>query len=162
MSVELAALYEAHYTPLLRAAWLLLGDKDMAEEVVQEAFLRMHSARRRVRQPDRAPAYLRSITMNLARGLLRRQEVARRRDRADVLVPAERPDDEAVRSESQRRVVDALRTLPGRQRECVVLRYYLNLSERETAEALGIANGSVKSHTSRALAALESRLEDLR
>lgn len=162
---EVEVLFEAHYTPLLRAAWLLLGDRGGAEEVVQEAFLRLHLAKQRVREPDKAAAYLRSIVLNLARGRLRKQGVAERhagREQGESGFGAGRPDDDVLRQEDRRRVIAALRTLPDRQRECLVLRYYLDLPESEIAAALGISNGSVKTHVHRAMAALESKLEDLR
>ena len=151
----LAELFRDHYTPLLRAAWLLLRDRAAAEDVVQEAFLRMH--RRRLREPDRAAGYLRTTVVNLARGRLRHLAVAERHQ--------ERPSDrsQAVdQGDDRRLVLAALDELPTRQRECMVLRYYLDLSERDIAEALGISTGSVKTHVHRAMTALESSLENVR
>lgn len=160
---ELVALFREHYTPMLRAAWLLLGDRSGSEDVVQEAFLRFHQASGRVREPDRAVSYLRSTVLNLARGRLRRVAVAERHAGTDsgVGMPL-LPDEDAVRADDRRHVVAALRSLPDRQRECLVLRYYLDLPEREIAAALDISAGSVKTHVHRAMGALATALEDLR
>ena len=106
-------------------------------------------------------AYLRSIVCNLARGRIRRWMLERRKQPAPVRDVDVRPD--AAEARHQRDVVAAgLAHLPRRQRECVVLRYWLDLPVRDIAEALGIAEGSVKSHLHRGLAALEDRLEELR
>jgi RNA polymerase sigma-70 factor (sigma-E family) len=152
----LVCLYRAEYRRLVRLACLLLDDRGAGEETVQEAFIRLHRHWARVRD---APAYLRSTVLNLARSRLRRRLVARRHH------PTPRPDAisaeaEALLSEEHRDVIAALRGLPRRQRECLVLRYYLQLSEAEIASTLGISPGSVKSHTHRGLAALASSLED--
>jgi RNA polymerase sigma-70 factor (sigma-E family) len=146
---SIEALFRARYTEMVGLAGLLLGDRGAAEEVVQDAFAKFHLSRHRITDPDREVAYLRSIVCNLARGRLRRRSVERR------LRPA--PRLEVVPA-----VAAGLASLPRRQRECVVLRYWLDLSERDIAATLGIAPGSVKSHLHRGLAALEDRLEELR
>jgi RNA polymerase sigma-70 factor (sigma-E family) len=157
----LAGLYRDHYRDLVRLAALLLGDVATSEEVVQDAFVRVHLARHRDRLRDDAKAlpYLRSAVLNGARSGLRRREV-RRRPLAIVragAVAAE-PERAALAGDEHRRVVAALRRLPARQRECLVLRYYLDLSEAEIAATLGISAGSVKTHASRGIAALASKL----
>jgi RNA polymerase sigma-70 factor (sigma-E family) len=147
---DLATLHQQHYAALVRLA-ALLGDRSVAEEVVQDAFVRVHLAGDRVQEPL---PYLRRAVVNGARSSLRRLRV---RSRAplevvrDVPAPADRQD-----------VMNALRRLPARQRECLVLRYYNDLSEADIAAALGISAGSVKTHTSRGLAALEKTLEGVR
>lgn len=157
----LACLYRSEYGRLVRLAALMLDDRGAAEEVVQEAFVRLSQAWRGLRDERSAPAYLTSTVLNLTRSRLRHRLVARRR------APPSEPDEasaeaRALVSEERREVLTALRSLPRRQRECLVLRYYLELSESEIAVALGISAGSVKSHTHRGLAALASRLDPLR
>jgi RNA polymerase sigma-70 factor (sigma-E family) len=151
----LVSLYRAEYRRLVRLACLLLDDRGTGEETVQEAFIRLHQHWARVRD---APAYLRSTVLNLARSRLRRRLVARRHEPAPGPNAAS-AEAHAVLGEEQREVIAALRRLPRRQRECLVLRYYLDLSEAEIASTLGISAGSVKSHTSRGLAALASRFD---
>ena len=147
-----------HQAVACRVAYVIAGDD--AEDAVQEAFIRMRLAWRRLRDPDRAGAYLRTTVLNLARGRMRRRLVALRRR------PAGGPDasaaeDVAVTRDEHRLVVLALRDLPVRQKECLVLRYYLVLSEAEIAETLGISAGSVKTHVHRGMAALTQALEEL-
>jgi RNA polymerase sigma-70 factor (sigma-E family) len=155
------ALFRARYSEMVGLAGLLLGDRGAAEEVVQDAFAKFHLSRHRITDPDREVAYLRSIVCNLARGRLRRRSVERRLRPAPRLEVVPAPD-VALARHRQETVAAGLASLPRRQRECVVLRYWLDLSERDIAATLGIAAGSVKSHLHRGLAALEGRLEDLR
>jgi len=158
---RLHRLYEAHYQDLVRLACLLLDRTEPAEEVVQDAFVRLFGALDRIEDDAATPAYLRSIVMNGARSQLRRRMVARRHppmaarqaDGADVGV---------VLREDQHEVIDALRTLPERQRACLVLRYYGGCSEAEIAETLGVPRGTVKSNISRAMVAMAARLEGSR
>jgi RNA polymerase sigma-70 factor (sigma-E family) len=156
---ELHDLYQAHYVGLVRLAALVLGSRESAEEVVQDAFVKLDSSWDRIDDPTRTPAYLRSIVMNLARSRLRRRVLARRHRPAG---PSHAPgsDVAAVSRDDQRRVVEALQTLPTRQRQCLVLRYYAELSEAEIAETLGISPGTVKSSTHRAMKSLAQRLEE--
>jgi RNA polymerase sigma-70 factor (sigma-E family) len=158
---ELVDLYREHYRSLVRLAYLLLDDLPASEEAVQDAFVKLHQSWSRVTDPAKRVSYLRSIVMNGARSGLRR----RVRGRRLVLLkpePAESAEASALRSENQREVLTALRTLPDRQRDCLVLRYYLDLSEAAIAETLGISAGSVKTHTHRGMAALERALESTR
>jgi RNA polymerase sigma-70 factor (sigma-E family) len=156
------SLYAAHYRSLVRMAALLLRDSGEAEEVVQDAFVAMHDAWRRLRDADRALAYLRQSVVNRARSALRRRAVRERHatepdgERHRHLPSAE---SEAMRAEDRRAIVEALRTLPERQREAIVLRYYADLSEADTASAMRVSRGAVKSHTSRGMAALRTSLE---
>lgn len=158
--VDLDGLFRAHATPLLRLAVVLTGDRDLAEDLVQEAFVRLQRS-------GSTPAlgagltYLRRTVINLSHGHHRRLRVVRsqRIEPAHSGVAAEV---DAVRREGQRQVADAVRRLPARQRDCIVLRFYAELSDTEIADALGISSGSVKTHLHRARAALANTLEALR
>jgi RNA polymerase sigma-70 factor (sigma-E family) len=151
-------IYAAHYRSLVRLAALLLHDVDTAEEVVQDAFIAMHGAWKRMRDPDRALAYLRQSVVNRSRSALRHRKVELK------YAPAPMPDAAsaeygAMGALEHQSVIAALRRLPERQREVLVLRYYLDLSEAEIADAIGISRGAVKSHASRGMAALRTSLE---
>jgi RNA polymerase sigma-70 factor (sigma-E family) len=153
------ALFDAHYAGLCRLATLLLDDPGQAEEAVQEAFLRTFVGWRRLRHPERAHAYLRAAVVNQCRSRGRRRTTEQRGNRAiwsgvteDVgWIDVERTGDVLA-------VLDAVRSLPTRQREAVALRYYGDLSEAEVAQALGCSVGTVKSQLSKARATLAKRL----
>jgi len=159
--LDLEAVYRSEYRSLVRLAALLLDDVATCEEVVQDAFVRTWHRPPLLRDPDRLSAYLRSAVLNRARSQLRRRAV-RRRHLAPVPEPSEGAESTAMAHDPDRAVLAALRALPDRQREVLVLRYYLDLSEAEIAATLGISAGSVKTHAHRGLAALAERLEDLR
>ena len=154
----LTTLYVEHYRSLVRLAAFLLDDVGTSEEVVQDAYVKMLGAWKRIEDPEKAAAYLRSTVLNLARSKLRRRLVVRKHQP----VP---PDDAAsaehdvIAHENQREVVAALRRLPPRQREAIVLRYYADLSEAEIAAAMSCSPGTVKSHIHRGKAALAELLE---
>lgn len=157
-------LYAAHYTRLVRLAALLVRNSGEAEEIVQDAFVVMHGRWRRLREPEKALAYLRRSVVNGARSIQRRHQVADRHLAAQP--PAHRqtePSAEqgALAAEARSHVLSALDQLPQRQREVLVLRYYSDLSERDIAEALQISHGAVKSHASRGIATLRTTLEEL-
>jgi RNA polymerase sigma-70 factor (sigma-E family) len=154
----LTALYSAHYRRLVRLASFLLKDSGQAEEVVQDAFVAVHGSWRRLRDPERAEAYLRQAVVNRCRSGLRHRQVEERY--AHRFVP-DAAVDTANGTLDRRGVIDALRALPPRQREVLVLRYYGDLSEAQIAQTLGISAGAVKSHASRGMAALRSTLEQL-
>ncbi|HVF06710.1 MAG TPA: SigE family RNA polymerase sigma factor [Frankiaceae bacterium] len=147
-----ATLFAAHATELTRVAYLVVGDRWVAEEIVQEAFLRVWRSRRRLRDVDAAPAYLRRAVVNLARSRVRRLVLERRHARADR--------DAAPESASWVDLRRAVAALPPRRRACVVLRYFADLSEAETAQTLGVSVGTVKSQTSKALRQLQGVLGD--
>lgn len=154
------ALYSVHYRSLVRLATLLVRDLAVAEEVVQEAFVAMHGAWRRLRDPEKALAYLRRSVVNGSRSVLRRRAVEEKH------APKATPDypsaeHGAMGALERSAVINALRDLPTRQREALVLRYYADLSEAEIADSMGISRGAVKSHTSRGMTALRSALEHL-
>lgn len=151
-------LYREHRWSLVRLASLLLHDPSEAEVVVQDAFVQTHLAWARLRASDKALPYLRSAVLNGARSRLRHQKVVARFEPARP-ASAESPEAVVIAGDDRRQVMKALRSLPDRQRECLVLRYYLDLSEAEIAATLGISTGSVKTHAHRGLAALAARLE---
>jgi RNA polymerase sigma-70 factor (sigma-E family) len=155
---EVTALYRAHALSLTRLAFVMLGDRAAAEDVVQEAFLGLYRRWDELRDPARAPGYLRRSVLNGCRTLLRSRT---RRDGRPVAEPAwESAEATALVGEEHRQLLLAIRELPPRQREAVVLRFYLDLSEEQTARSMGIRRGTVKSATSRALAALGQRLQE--
>jgi RNA polymerase sigma-70 factor (sigma-E family) len=156
-------LFAAHYRQLVRLAALLLADRSTAEELVQDAYVRLHQHWGRLRDPDRAVGYLRTSVVNAARSAQRHRGVAERY-LARWRPPPDEPSAEsgALGVLEHERVITALRALPARQREALVLRYYLDLSEREIADAMGISRGAVKSHAARGLAALRTTLEGVR
>jgi RNA polymerase sigma-70 factor (sigma-E family) len=151
-------LYAAHYGSLVRLAALLLHDTAVAEEVVQDSFVAMHGAWRRLSDPERALAYLRQSVVNRSRSALRRRAVAQRNAPPPAPAPAS-AEQGALLALEHAAVLAALRRLPQRQREVLVLRYYADLSEAEIADAIGVSRGAVKSHASRAMAALRAELE---
>jgi RNA polymerase sigma factor (sigma-70 family) len=157
---DLEALFRAHATPLLRLAVALTGDPGVAEELVQDAFV----ALARQARPPRAGAelaYLRRTVVNLSHGRHRHLAVVRRSPEQTLpSIPA--AETGAARRDVQRRVADAVRALPARQRDCMVLRCYAEATDVEIADALGISAGSVKTHLHRARATLARLLEDLR
>lgn len=153
----ITALYVAHQRSLVRLATLLLRDAMVAEEVVQDAFVAVHDRWRRLREPDDAVAYLRQSVVNRCRSVQRRRVVALKHlPQAAPDAPA--ADADVVAHERRGEVLAALRELPTRQREVLVLRYYLDLSEADIATTLGISRGAVKSHASRGSARLREIL----
>ncbi len=152
-------LYAAHYAPLVRLASLLVRHSGEAEEIVQDAFVAMHGKWRGLREPENAVGYLRRSIVNRARSAHRHHAVADKHLPRQAQVEAS-AEDHALTTESRAVVMAALDTLPTRQREVLVLRYYSDLSEADIATTLGISRGAVKSHASRGLSALRTRLED--
>jgi RNA polymerase sigma factor (sigma-70 family) len=150
-------LFHAEGRSLVRLARLFVDDRNAAEDLVQEAFLRLARHAHRLDDIERAPAYLRSIVLNLARDHNRRGLVSLRHHPTAV-VDQSAPDDLLVRSEDHRRVLDAVRSLPVRQRDCVTLRYFTELGIDSIASNLGLSANSVKTHLQRGLANLERAL----
>jgi RNA polymerase sigma-70 factor (sigma-E family) len=157
---EVTGLYEAHALSLIRLAYVMLGDRPAAEDVVQEAFLGLYKRWDRLRDTASAPGYLRTSVLNGCRMVLRSR--ARREDRAVGEPPWESAEATALMGEEHRHLLQAIRGLPPRQREALLLRYYLDLSEEEIARSMGVRRGTVKSATSRALAALGQRMQEYR
>ncbi|MGI8449557.1 MAG: SigE family RNA polymerase sigma factor [Streptosporangiaceae bacterium] len=155
------ALYEAHAVGLIRLAVIMLGDRAAAEDVVQKAFCGLYRRWGQLAEPDKAQSYVRAATLNGCRSELRQRIRAQRRggpapDAADT-ASAEQT---ALLGEEHQQVLTALRRLPERQREALVLRFYLDQTEPEIAVSMGISPGTVKSTTSRALAALGRLLQE--
>ena len=152
------AIYSEHYRSLVRLAAFLVRDTATAEEVVQDSFVAMHGAWRRLRDTDKALSYLRQSVVNRSRSVLRHRMVV---DKNTPKPPPDMPSAEhgAIIQLERSAVVSALRGLPDRQREALVLRYYGDLSEAQIASTMGISRGAVKSHTARAMSALRAVLE---
>jgi RNA polymerase sigma-70 factor (sigma-E family) len=154
----LTELYLGEYRSLVRLAVLLLHDVPTAEDVVQETFIAMAAGWGRLRDREKALSYMRRAVVNRSRSVLRRRTVA------DKNAPQHVPDEPsaeagAITMLERSAVINALRGLPVRQREALVLRYYAGLSEAEIAQAMGISKGAVKTHASRGIHALKSVLE---
>jgi RNA polymerase sigma-70 factor (sigma-E family) len=144
-------LFHGHFVTMTRLAAMLGADDP--EDVAQEAFVRLHRRRRTLRDPHAAIGYLRTTVVNLSRSRVRHLAVVRRNS------PGPSPDTEsaehlAVRREDARELVAALAKLSTRHREALVLRYWLDLSEAEMADAMGVSRGTVKAHVSRGLDSL--------
>jgi RNA polymerase sigma factor (sigma-70 family) len=156
-------LFHEEGRSLVRLARLFVDDRNAAEDLVQEAFLRLARHAHRIDDIDKAPAYLRSIVLNLARDHNRRGLVSLRHHASTAVdqpgrerhAPTASIDDEIVRSEEHRRVLEAVRSLPIRQRDCVTLRYFTEQGVDAIADTLGVSPNSVKTHLKRGLANLE-------
>lgn len=154
-------LFHEEGASLVRLVRLFVDDRNAAEDLVQEGFIRLARHAHRLQDERKAAAYLRSIVLNLARDENRRGLVSLRHH-----VPADdtaaTAEDEVVLRDDQQQVIDALRDLPLRQRDCIVLRHYYELGIAEIAENLGISANSVKTHLRRGMVTLERLLEDTR
>jgi RNA polymerase sigma factor (sigma-70 family) len=177
------ALYRAHALGLIRLAHIMLGDRPAAEDVVQEAFCGLYRRWAKLSDPDRALPYVRSSVLNGCRSVLRKT-IAQR----SWGPPRETGDDTAgdgaaggaagggaagsaaagsaeaavLAGEDAQEVMRAVRRLPRRQREALVLRFYLDLTDAEIARDMGISPGTVRSYVHRALATLARTLEGTR
>ena len=150
------SLFQSEAASLVRLTRLFVDDRNAAEDLVQEAFIRLARNAHRLEDLQKAPAYLRSIALNLARDHNRRGLVSLRHH-----LPSDEQaavEDQIELREDQQRVIDALRELPHRQRDCIVLRYYDELSIDDIAETLGISRNSVKTHLGRGMTSLERLL----
>jgi RNA polymerase sigma-70 factor (sigma-E family) len=151
-------MYRDHYRGLVRLAWLLVQDVTTAEDVVQESFVAMHTAWRRLRDGDRALAYLRHFVVDRSRSVRRRRALAGRKAfQPGPDMPS--ADLSALPSLEHAAVLRALRSLPARQREALALTYYGNLPEAEVASAMGVSQGALEGHMARAIAALRVVVE---
>lgn len=156
--LAITAMYDTEYRSLVRMSAVLLGDVASAEEIVQDSFIAVHAAWRGLRDIDKGVHYLRRTVQNRSRSLLRHRVVVDKHMRAsEPDMPS--AEQAAIMRLQRAAVVAALRTLPTRQREALVLRFYLDLSEEQVAAAMQISQGAVKSHTARGKAALRSLLE---
>jgi len=158
-SQQITALYQAHALGLVRLAFVMTGDRPTAEDLVQDAFLGLHRRWDALVDPGKALSYVRSCVLNGCREI-HRVKYRKAKFRLDPPEDIESAEDIAILGEANRAVLAAIRRLPARQREAVVLRYYLEMSEDQAARAMGVARGTVKSATSRGLAALARMLEE--
>ncbi|HJT37356.1 MAG TPA: SigE family RNA polymerase sigma factor [Actinomycetota bacterium] len=153
---RIGELYLGHADSAARLAYLLTGDRDLAEDLVQDAFVRLAGRLVHLRDPNAFEAYLRKTVVNLANSYFRRRRIERayemrlRQTRPDVVHGGGIEDREAL--------ARALRDLPSRQRTAIVLRFYEDLSEAQTAEIIGCRPGTVKSLVSRGLDALRIKI----
>lgn len=160
-SGAISQLFVTHHRRLVGLASLLVDDRETAEDVVQEAFAGLYARWALLRDPDAAVAYLNRTVVNGGRGQLRhrqrgRMNLTRMTPRSEELDSAERV---AVEHDEAALLWQAIADLPWRQRQVLVLRYYLDQSEAEIASTLGVSAGSVKKHASRGLATLAARWE---
>jgi RNA polymerase sigma-70 factor (sigma-E family) len=154
---HVTALYQAHALSLARLALLMLGDSAAAQDVVQDAFLGLYRRWDKLADLGAAPAYLRSSVLNGCRTMLKQRSRVPFRAADELLESAEAA---LIHTEERRAVLAAVRRLPARQREALVLRYYLDMSEDQAAQAMGVSRGTVKSATSRAVAAVGRMLKE--
>jgi RNA polymerase sigma-70 factor (sigma-E family) len=151
-------LFHLHYRRLVGLAALMVDDRETAEEVVQDAFEELYRHWGRLRDPAAAIGYLNRTVVNGSRSTLRRRRTVRAYDLPEAgLAPS--AESSGVAGGQRQVLMQALRELPRRQREVLVLRYFLDLSEEQIADWLGVSKGSVKQHASRATAALHKRME---
>ena len=143
-----ASFYRAEYERFVRLAYLIVGTREQAEEIVQDSFVRLHGRWSRVESPS---AYLRTSVVNGCRDTVRRR--IRWRAREPVLAtPTECTD-------APDELFDALATLSPQQRAVIVLRFYGGMQEAEIAEAVGIKVGTVKSTIHRSIELLRKEIE---
>ena len=165
VSVDVESLYRTHRRELVALARIVSGSSSVAEEAVQEVFVSLHRRRPSI-EMGRELAYLRSATLLHLRGGWRRERTARKHMHSVVAraEPQDRstPESAAIDRDRRNRIDAAMSTLSQRQRECVALRYFADLTEPAIAHELGISVGSVKTHLHRAREVLTSSLEDLR
>jgi RNA polymerase sigma-70 factor (sigma-E family) len=156
---DVAELFRTHHLSLLRMALLLLGDRTGAEDIVQDVYARLQRRHRGSSDPPAdLLAYARAAVLNACRTLLRRRALMRRF--VEPPPPVWSAENDVLIAEDRRRVLRALTRLAPRQREAIILRYYLDLSEAEIAASMGVSAGTVKSTLSRGLTALRIRYEE--
>jgi RNA polymerase sigma-70 factor (sigma-E family) len=149
-------LYRRNGPGALRLAYFLTGNRELAEDLVQEAFVRVAGRFRHLRVPDAFDAYLRRTIVNLFTSQLRRRRLERAYvERHKGVEPVVQQDDPALRDELWR----TLQLLPERQRAAVVLRYYEDLSEHDTAVILGVSDGAVNQLVVRAMTTLRDHVK---
>jgi len=153
---DFQAFVERQWAPLMRTAYLLTGDRGHAEDLVQAALEKTHRRWDRVARMESPAAYVRRTMVNTAVSWRRRRRVSE-----VPLLPGDGPhaDDPYGRIDQRQQVLAVLRELPPKMRAVLVLRYFEDLSEADTADALGCSIGTVKSQTSRGLERLRGRME---
>ena len=152
---DFRAFVQQHWAPLMRTAYLLTGDRGYAEDLVQSALEKTHRRWSRVSTMDAPVAYVRRAMVNTATSWRRRRRVSE----VPLLLTDAPAGDPYAPIDQRQQMLAALRTLPPRTRAVLVLRYFADLSEAETAETLGCSVGSVKSQASRGLARLRDQIE---
>jgi RNA polymerase sigma-70 factor (sigma-E family) len=152
---RLADLYWRHSADALRLALLLTGDRHAAEDIVQDAFVRLFGRVFELRSPDAFETYLRRTIINISRDRFRK--VRLERDHASRAVAPSSPVIATTQVEDREQIRSALRNLPHRQRTALVLRFYVDLSEQQTADLLQCSVPAVKSLIARATATLKER-----
>jgi RNA polymerase sigma-70 factor (sigma-E family) len=151
------AIYNSQYCSLVRLATLLVGDVATAEDIVRDSFIAMHGAWHRLRDSDKAVPYLRQCVVSRSRSVLgRRREADRTAGDPAHREPGAGPG--AFSELEHSALLSALRTLPCREREALVLRFYLDLPEEQIASVMGVRRAAVKSHLLRATAAVQDVL----
>ena len=153
-------LYQAHALGLIRLAYIMLGDRPAAEDVVQEAFCGLYRRWSGLSNQDSAVRYVRSCVLNGCRSVLRRNSSRAARPLAGYQPPEISAESVVLTGEERREVMAALQRLPRRQREVLVLRFYLDLSANEAAATMGISPSSVRSAITRGLASLGRMLQE--
>ncbi|HUC57869.1 MAG TPA: SigE family RNA polymerase sigma factor [Streptosporangiaceae bacterium] len=158
---QVTALYQANALGLVRLAYVLTGDAGVSEDIVQDAFYGLYRRWHHLSDPAKALPYVRSAVLNACRTRLRRK-----RPEVTCAAPAETQDPASAETivighEQRRTVMAAIRTLPARQREVLVLRFYLDLSEAQIAAQMGIGQSTVRSSAHRAFAALGRKLKEM-
>jgi RNA polymerase sigma factor (sigma-70 family) len=167
------AIYSTHYRSLVRLAALLVGDVGIAEDIVRQSFIAMHADWRRLRDSNKAIPYLRRCVVDRSRSVLSRQlaertahqgpavgegECGARPGRSEAGPEVARAEPDAPPQSEQSALMSALRTLPCSQREALVLRFYLDLTEGQIAAVMGVSRGAVRAHLSKATVALRAVL----
>jgi RNA polymerase sigma-70 factor (sigma-E family) len=153
---DFAAYMAARQPGLLRTAYLLTGDQHTAEDLVQTAFAKLYLSWDKVQRRELVDGYVRRILVNENNSLWRR--AWKRRETSTDAVPDHRAVSDTHDDGTRAALWEFVQSLPRKQRAVVVLRFYEDLSEAEVADILGISVGTVKSQSSRALAALRSRV----
>lgn len=159
-TVAVADLFREHHLELVRLALVMTGNLAMAEDVVQDAFERLHRRWHGLRKPSNGLAYARSSVLNGCRSAHRRAAVARKHEPQLAGTRATAQPDAGSAADDRSELAAALRLLPHRQREVLVLRYYLDLDVAEIAGILQITPGTVRSTCTRGLAALAHTLQE--
>jgi RNA polymerase sigma-70 factor (sigma-E family) len=157
---EVASLYESHALPLTMLAHVMLGDKASAEDVVQDAFFGLYRNWARLTDPAMALPYLRRSVLNGCKSVLRWRRVRASRPLHEPAVAS--AESNVLADEEQQSVLTAVRRLPARQREALILRFYLLEPEAEVARVMGISPSTVRSTTHRALTALAQMLGEMK
>jgi RNA polymerase sigma-70 factor (sigma-E family) len=156
-SRSLAELYERHADGGVRLAYILTGDAALAEDLLHEAFVKLAGRFVHLRNPAAFPSYLRRTIINLANSHFRRRRIERRAlERATASLQPHAPETDMGDRETLKH---ALLRLPPRQRAAIVLRFYEDLSERQTADVLGCPVGTVKSLVARGMLVLRNQLQ---